>query len=214
MNRLKWSKISAIVNSRSGQERLLITVTLLLTVYVSAFFIIQPRLQAMKTTVSHEIMAYKTLIENQNRNIQQMITAYKKGANPGTPKRINDLQQQLSQFNKKLNDTNHLFVDAHEMITLIKPLLSEHKLQLQHLENMPPETVTSDPEQTTHIYKHGIYLELAGSYHNHIRFLERLKRLPWNIFWQELHLQANQPGQITVSLSMYTLNDSPVWLKI
>jgi Tfp pilus assembly protein PilO len=209
-----WNEITDIVNARNGQERLLITITVLLTLYMGTNYFLQPRLTAKQVAAANEFSLYQTLIENRSQAIHASVLEHGKDSDAGTLRKIDDLRQQLSSYSNKLTDISNSFVDANEMTALIKSILNEHKLQLVQLENSPPEAVTTNSNDMVDIYKHGIYLEISGSYHNHIRFLEKLKQSPWNIFWKELNLQAIKPGEAVLSLAIYTLNYSPVWLEI
>lgn len=210
----KWDEISTIVNARSTRERLFICCSIVLICYVLAFYVVQPKLEHTQTNVHNEIALIQTLIDNRNRSIEQSVNKHNAGTSLGTLKKIKDLNRQITQYSDKLRDISNSFVDSNEMIALIKPILSKNNLRLIILENMPPVAITSSKENISKIYKHGLYLETSGTYLNHILFLEKLKQLPWNIFWEELRLQAGKPGESIVKLSMYTLNYSPIWLEI
>lgn len=214
MKLLNWNEISDLVNARSGQERLLITITILLVLHTIVTYVVQPRLKSMQTTAANDISVYSTLIERRSDAIHKAADEYKKDSDLGTLQRIEELRKEINQFSNKLGDISDSFVDATEMVSLIKQLLNEHGLKLIRLENSLPEAVTTDSKTNIGIYKHGIQLEISGSYQNHIQFLDKLKRLPWHIFWKELNLEASEPGNAIVSLGIYTLNYSPVWLEI
>jgi|GEM_PF-5019183 len=214
MKPLKWKEINDIVNARSGQERLLITVTILIILHTFVVYFVQPKLSALQTAASNDISIYSALIEKRSTAIHKAADAYKNDSDLGTLQRIEALRKEINQFSHKLGDISNSFVDANEMISLIKQLLSEHNLQLIRLENSPPEALTANNKTDIGIYKHGIQLEISGSYRNHVRFLEKLKNLPWHIFWEQLNLEASEPGKVIVSLGIYTINYSPVWLEI
>ena len=209
-----WNEINDSVNALSGQERLLITVAALMILHAIVTFIVQPKLATMQKSAVNNMSIYSALIEKRSAAIHKAADEYEKGSSQGTLQRIEELRKEIHQFSNKLGDISSSFVDANEMISLIRQLLDENKLKLILLENNPPVALTTDNKTDIGIYKHGIQLQVSGSYQNNVRFLDKLKQLPQHIFWEELNLEAVKPGKVIVSLGIYTINYSPVWLEI
>jgi len=214
MKQLNWNEIIDKINARSGRERLLMMLVILTTLHMTTFYSIQPELIAQQSRAAINIDLYQNQIEKRSHDIHNAVNEYKQDSDSAILKSIAGLNRQLNQTSDRLSEIPESFVSPLEMSALIRALLSEHDLHIHKLENSPPEALSSDKNEVINIYKHGLYIETSGSYHNQIRFLTRLEQLPWHIFWNELDLQANEAGKSTVGLNIYTLNYEPVWLEI
>ena len=214
MNRISWNKITDTINARTGRERMLIMFTILVVMHMTTFYVIHPELKTQQQNAAKNIRHYHTQIETRAREIHLIVGEHKDDSDSTVIKKIQNLKIRINQFSGGLSEISNGFVDPGDMTALIKALLNENKLRIQRLENSPPEALLSSNNDDIDIYKHGIYLETSGSYHNHIRFLKKLEQLPWHIFWNEFNLQANESGESTVGLGIHTLNYNPVWLEI
>lgn len=205
-----WHKIANSIDTRSGRERLLITIVIVITLYMIAFHVIQPRLIELQLTAGTDIPAYQALTKKRSLAIYESVS----GKNSSRTTIEQQIQQLKNQLNTNGRDLSDIFVNPRDMTAFIKTILREQKLHILRLENSPPEIISSEDKKSAAIYRHGLYLEFSGRYHDHILFLKKLENLPWNIFWSELRLHADKPGRSTVSLALYTLNFKPVWLEI
>jgi MSHA biogenesis protein MshJ len=72
--------------------------------------------------------------------------------------------------------------------------------------------VETQPE--ANIFKHGVEITLRGSYPDFVLYLEQLERLPWQMYWGGLKVDAENYPQVTMVLVLYTLSLDQAWLKI
>lgn len=214
MNLKTWHKIADSIDARSGRERLLLTSVIVIILYITAFYIIQPKLIEKQIIAGNDINTYQSLTAKRSLAIHQIVTDQKNDTNTSMLQNIQRLKEKIKKIETNGGDLSNSFVDPEEMTAFIKSILREQKLRILRLENSPPETIASKNKNGADIYKHDLYIEISGRYQDHIRFLKKLEGLPWNIFWSELHLRADKPGKSTVSLALYTLNFNPAWLEI
>lgn len=59
------------------------------------------------------------------------------------------------------------------------------------------------------IYKHGIEVQVMGTYPVLMSYLEEMQKFPKRIFWSEALLDAKNHRQATLKLLVYTLSDQP-----
>jgi len=215
MKHLDWNKISDMVNARSGRERLIVVLALLGILHTAIYYGFQPILKQQQYAAAKNISTFTAQINKRSHDIYKITHDYKQDTDSAIQRKIDRLNRQIAQFSSNLSDISDSFVNPNEMITLIKMLLNENDLNIYKLENIPPEKITdSNNNNLIDIYKHGLYLETSGSYHNHIRFLDKIENLPWNIFWNEFQLRVDEAGKSVVGLSIYTLTYNPTWLEI
>lgn len=110
------------------------------------------------------------------------------------------------------------------MAQVLEQLLARtSRMTLHALRTLPPESVTpSDARPATatpeapaaQIYKHGVELELGGTYLETLNFLQAVEALPWRFFWDriEFTVQAHPEGR--VKLTLYTLGLQEGWIGV
>jgi len=64
------------------------------------------------------------------------------------------------------------------------------------------------------LYRHGLVLELEGSYLDCLAYLEAVERLPWQIYWSRLALETESHPRIRITLELNTLSLAEEWLGV
>ena len=64
------------------------------------------------------------------------------------------------------------------------------------------------------IYRHGIEVTVSGAYLDLHRYLSELERLPTQLYWSSLDLEATNYPRHTLKLVVYTLSLDPAWLNV
>jgi MSHA biogenesis protein MshJ len=76
----------------------------------------------------------------------------------------------------------------------------------------PPAKPASPGERL--IYRHGMELTVSGSYLDLLRYLQDLERLPTQLYWSALSLDAARYPTHTMKIVVYTLSLDPAWLNV
>lgn len=64
------------------------------------------------------------------------------------------------------------------------------------------------------IYRHGMEVTVSGGYLELLRYLEELERLPTQLYWSALELDASRYPAHTLKVVVYTLSLDPAWLNV
>jgi MSHA biogenesis protein MshJ len=64
------------------------------------------------------------------------------------------------------------------------------------------------------IYRHGMEVTVGGTYLDLLRYLEELERLPTQLYWSALELDATRYPNHTMKIVVYTLSLDPAWLHV
>lgn len=70
------------------------------------------------------------------------------------------------------------------------------------------------PAEAPNLYKHGVEIRLAGSYHALLHYLARLEQAPQKVLWGRLELRAEQYPRAELLLTLYTLSIDRSWLAV
>ncbi len=70
------------------------------------------------------------------------------------------------------------------------------------------------PKQAPLLYRHGVEIELQGSYLDMVNYMEALEAMPTQLFWGKANLNADDYPNARLSLTLYTLSLAPKWIAL
>lgn len=79
----------------------------------------------------------------------------------------------------------------------------------------PPATPAAKlaaPERL--IYRHGLELTVSGSYLDLLGYVRELEKLPTQLYWGALELDAAAYPKVSMKMTVYTLSLDPAWLSV
>jgi MSHA biogenesis protein MshJ len=122
----------------------------------------------------------------------------------------------LGQTERRLAQLADNLISAEQMMALLQALLDDSELQLVALENLAPETLivaaNTDAKPASGLYRHGLKIELKGTYSAATRYLQDLESQPWRFVWQSMGYEVLEYPAAVMSLEIQTLSLAPQWL--
>jgi MSHA biogenesis protein MshJ len=213
------------------RERALLFIGILALMYiVTVQFVIQP-LTDQRTRLEKELKTKRDQVQAAEQQIQATLGGGFVEADVDKRARLAALQEQLRGLDVELGKTTSGLVTPKEMARLVEQFLARNRgLQVVKVESIPAEPLLGESVKaavnavantaagaTTAgplIYKHGLRLELRGSYFDILGYLRGLEALPWRVFWGEVSLQAEQYPVSKLTLVIYTLSTQEGWIGI
>jgi MSHA biogenesis protein MshJ len=208
----RFKSVADRVDAMSLRERGLIFVTILVLLYFLAVNVLfgpanaeKDRLQAQLNQIRLETQALDTQIESILAGRTQDPDAAKR-------ERIAALQANLRQMDAALNQATFGLVPPREMTRLVEQMLSKnHGLRVLKVESLPAAPLVEGGAQANGtdgvmLYKHGMRIEVQGSYLDMLRYLKSLEGLPWKVFWGQVTLKSDKYPESRFSLLIYTLS--------
>lgn len=114
-------------------------------------------------------------------------------------------------------------IDPAQMRFVLEDLIRRQgTLELLRARNLPvrpliePETsadATAEREDPV-LYRHGMILELRGSYLDCLEYLRAVEQLPWRIHWAGLRVQAEEHPRNRITLELLTLSLDEDWIGV
>lgn len=143
--------------------------------------------------------------------------------------RLEGLRARIRQMDEDLGRLVAGFVTPREMAKLVEEALKRNRgLEFVKVENIPPGPVTAGhgapaadaanaetPKKETAeaaVYKHGLRIEMKGSYRDIVGYLRSLEALQWKVFWGEVALQTEVYPVSRVTVVIYTLSRRRGWI--
>ena len=109
-----------------------------------------------------------------------------------------------------------------EAVGAFHPELQNRLLKLVNLKTLPVSTLLGDQNATGAatggggfaLYKHGVEMEVQGSYLELLGYLSQLEKSPWRMFWSRVKMDVKEYPKVRLTLTLYTLSMDKTWLSI
>jgi MSHA biogenesis protein MshJ len=139
----------------------------------------------------------------------------------GHAERRRALQRQIEANEDTVRVFTSDLVDPAQMRNVLEELFERQQgLTLIRASNLPVlpliESDESAPDKTTEpmLFRHGLRLELEGSYLDCLNYLEAVERLPWQLYWGELNLDTQQYPLNQITIELFTLSLDEDWIGV
>jgi len=221
---LRWQEWSAQFNSRSLRERALMTVSAMVVIFVLFDTLALSSLAAQQQELSAQVVAARNSIKTG----EAIINAGRGQADPDEVKRRyrDELRKQIAEIDSKLQGLQKQLVPPDQVTKLLEGVLTrERGLALVSLHKLPVHryqtagAVGADSKQASgtvdrSIYQHSFEITVEGSYAELHDYLVKLEKLPWQLFWGQVALDASNHPRLKLTLTVHTLSLNRVWLVV
>lgn len=223
--RTRWQKLAARYGALQLRERRLVAGALLFVIVFGGYlFWIEP---ALRQRASLD----KALAQQQDEQAQlagQLAALEARSGDPDAPQRavLTQLQADLDAAVRDIRDFDRLLVTPAQVPGLLQTLLARHRgLVLVSLTTLPPQPLVTPPAAKEEgkapsaapgagIYKHGIEIRIAGSYHDLLAYVGELERGPQKLLHGPLRLAVQKYPVSELTLTVYTLSLEATWLVV
>lgn len=152
---------------------------------------------------------------------QARILAESMGTDPVGAQRaeIERLERETDQLATRLGAAGKALLPPREITALLGQLLAaQPDLHLVRVESEPPVPLGPDgeragPEVKRPIYRHGVEIEIEGSYLPTLRWLQVLENLPWRLQWDSLDYEVIGHPKARVRIRLHTLGLEEAWIR-
>ncbi|MGB5334192.1 MAG: hypothetical protein WBN07_01120 [Woeseiaceae bacterium] len=201
------------IDALSVRERLLVLVTALVLIGAAWHALLMQPLQQRAAQTRAELNALEQRIVAANQNLEEQILQLAGGGDEQRT-RIASLQQRIDEINATLGNHAAELIDPAEMAQVLEGVLTEQsRLTLVRIRNTTPESLSSDedPDAVT-FYRHGLEIEIEGSYAACVEYLDAIEALPWRLYWQVLELDVLEYPRNRIRLEVGTLSLDEEWI--
>lgn len=209
------------IDALALRERGLLFVGLLAILYVVAANLVFVPMNAEKTRLEAQLKGKHNEIQALESQITALATGDTPGAGSEKKEKLTALQERLRVLDETLGKVTSGLVSPKEMTRLVEQvLLKSKRLEIVKLESLPPAPLVGEGGGQTGtspagmVYKHGMRIELKGSYLDILNYLRALEGLPWKVFWGQATLQTEKYPVSHITLLIYTLSTREGWIAL
>lgn len=212
-------KLQLAVDALTLRERLILFVgVLVLAGGVWEAMLARP-LEAREAGLSGQIESATQRLEQ----IDAAITLAAEGIGDGMPghlERLRILEQQIQATDETVRVFTTDLVTPTQMRLVLEELIERQRgLRLIKASNLEVRSLI-DPSDAAGgadapmLYRHGLKLELEGSYLDCLEYLIAVERLPWKLYWGALSLSTEDYPRNAISIEIFTLSLDQEWIGV
>lgn len=208
------------IDSLSLRERGFVFVGLIAIVYLAwDIFLLQP-ISDERTRLRNDISMVQDRIVASSRRVQEMITTEASDPNLQLHQEQEQLQKSLVILDERLAERTANVVEPDEMAVLLEAVLERQQdLRLISMESLGAQPVfAGDDEEgvdsSAGIFRHGLEMQLEGSYLDLLDYVRALEALDSNFFWEALEIETIDYPKNRIRLRVYTLSLSEDWIGV
>lgn len=239
-----WQRIALKIDARTLRERTIIFAMCALVVITLLNAMVLDPLFKQQKLLSQQLGRDQAQIAEMQAQIQQMARLQAADPDAANRELLARLAQQSNQMQAELGDLQKGLVSPDKMPALLEGILRRNgNLRLVSLKTLAPSSITEPaiaeqkapadktppsatpdanakdraPVQsvmTSTVYKHGVEIVLQGSYLDMIAYMAELEAMPWQLFWAQARLDAEDHTKAQLTLTLYTLSLEKKWLNI
>lgn len=203
----------------SLRERLLVFSAILLTLLLLGDWLLLAPLWARRSRLAEERGRLTATVAETVAATAVLAVGAAADPDADNRQRIAVLRAEIAEIDARLRRQTATLVEPGEMAGLLRELLrSGDGLKLLALENLPPQPLTAGAAEAgsegANLYRHGLRLELEGSYLSVLSYVQALEQLPRRFFWDGLELEVVAYPRARVVLSLHTLSLRPEWIGV
>lgn len=205
----------------SVRERSLVLVAVLVFILVvwDAMFS-APRERERKVR-QQQVESLRTEVAGLEESIQLLASQREVDPNRAIETEIAEIQKQAPQIAARLEGATTGLIGPEEMTKVLRQLLRRvGKLELRGLRTLEAAPVMDEVLERAsggteaRIFKHGLELELGGTYMDVLHFLQAVEALQWRFFWDHIEFEIEEHPQARVRLVVYTLSLEEGWIGV
>ncbi|MBD1391082.1 type II secretion system protein M [Neiella sp. HB171785] len=160
--------------------------------------------------------------EQSSENLQQQIdtlhTVLKRDPNDAVRVELKSIEHQIAALDTELGELTVDLVSAEQMLPVLQSLLSTARnVTLVGLSSIPAQPVLKlEQEQQADVgmYRHGIELQVTGSFFDVYRLIESIESSQWRFYWQLMDYQVTEYPEAEVRILLYTLSTSEDYIRV
>lgn len=208
----------------SARERNIILVLgLVVVVFLWDQLLFAP-LQRDSQKVKQQINTLNNNMATQTNQLTEIMESAKHDPNRELKQKHQQLSESLQRLETRQQSLTANLIPPRQMAEVLEQVLRQKtRLKLVKVTSLPAEKLTGTTDQTQSaggnsetsvLYRHGVELELEGSYFETLGYLRSLEQLRWKVLWDSLEYEVQEYPRAHIRLQINTLSTNAGWIGV
>lgn len=207
-----FKQLANRIDQLSIRERglvLLAIVAVLFLVWDS--FMMQPLYQQQER-IEASIATKQQSISRLATALQEAISKQDANPNSALQREKRELEQRIAALDARLTAETANIISPQRMATVLQEVLrKQQSLTLVEMRSLAPEAVLSteggeDFQLQGNVFRHGIVMEVEGSYLELLSYLREIEKLPYAFVWDRLDIEQQRYPENRIIIRVFTLS--------
>jgi len=215
---LWWRDLLDRIDALSLRERVLVLLAALALIAVLWDGLLMRPIDRSRARIEPEVRSLRAEVERLDHAITEL--ADQRGRDPNATL-VAQVQQErggIADLDRQLGGLTSGLIAPEQMVQVLDQVLDRTKpLRLIALRSLPAEPLASlVPGEVlpSQVFRHGVEIELDGTYLDLVAYLRALDQLQWRFYWQTLELDVTDHPHLRVKLTAYTLGEEEAWIGV
>jgi MSHA biogenesis protein MshJ len=208
------------VDALTLRERVLIFVAAMVVLFFGVGNLFIGPLYQSRKQIGTQLVAVTRETEAMETQIERLALASREDPDAAQRARIAELGDRLSQADRRLGAKTAGLVAPRDMARLVEQVLSHQRgVELVSIQSLPGELLLDAKRSEgsaagpgLNLYRHGMVVQVQGTYMALLEYLKALEALPWRVFWGKVSLQVEHYPVSGLSVVIYTISREPGWI--
>lgn len=209
----RWIKqIAGRIDELSIRERGLVLLAVVAVLFMFwDTFMMQPLYQ-QQDAIEHEIAEKQESINRLAQALQEVAVRQDSNPNRRLQQERSELERQIADLDERLSEEAANIISPSRMAVLLQDVLRRQQtLELREIRSLPPEAIfaaTTDAEMALqgNVFRHGLVMEVEGSYLALLAYLREIESLPYTFIWDRLEIETLQYPRNRITIRVFTLS--------
>jgi MSHA biogenesis protein MshJ len=213
-----WQRYAARFDALTLRERVMVFAALMVALLAFAYTaMIEPQLLKQKRLAGALVQKHSEM-KAFEAQVTKLVGARGAERVESERERLARLRAELAALEAQIGAEERKFTAPSQMRSVVEGLLTRNSgVALVEMKTLAAETLAAGAKPATGerlIYRHGLQLTVSGSYLDLLAYTRALERLPRQLYWGALELDAGGYPKVLMKLTVYTLSLDPTWLSV
>ena len=221
-----WQRYAGRFDALTLRERAMVFAAAMVAVLALAYTIlIEPEVLKQKRTTT-AILQKHSEMRAFEAQVTRMLASRAQDPDLAERERLAELRAELARLDASIGAEERKFTQPAQMRGVVEGLLAGNRnvalLQMKSFttrRNVEPAEKKAvqkptDKQAERLIYRHGLELTVSGSYLDLLAYVRQLEKLPTQLYWGALELDAAAYPNVSLKMTLYTLSLDRAWLSV
>ncbi|MEM9173642.1 MAG: hypothetical protein AAGC67_00265 [Myxococcota bacterium] len=139
-------------------------------------------------------------------------------------RRRRQAEEELALVNREIASEIEELVPPEAIVSVLEEMLAPFgDLRLVRITSEPPHRVGSGAlhesesgllDATGSLYRHGLRVEIEGSFAATVEYIEAVERSPWHLLWDRLEYRVAEYPSARVTIELHTVSEQEEWIGV
>jgi MSHA biogenesis protein MshJ len=221
-----WQRYAGRFDALSLRERVMMFAAVMVAAAALAYTLaIEPELVRQKR-IAGAMLQKNSDMKAFEAQVSRLVGSGGLDAGRAERERLARLRAELAALEGRIMAEERKFTAPSQMRAILESLLARNRgVALVEMKTLAVDTVVSNVKPAANIpaslalgwrliYRHGVELTVSGSYLELLAYARDLEKLPKQLHWGALELDAAAYPKVSMKLTVYTLSLDPAWLSV